>query len=345
MQYIPSDNLDHNSDRNSGPFNEERLNAFLNKTGWTKSATIGQDTSIRRYFRVVKNEKFAILMESVPDDSPHMTRGHTMAGFIRIGEWLRETGLNAPDIYEQDLKQGYMLLEDFGDTSFKRAVASGQESGGLYKLGVDVLERLSHASDLPSLPAYYDSHIHHNHRYIIEWYLPRILGASCDLHSILAEYRNVWEGIEHALPPCPKGFVHCDFHAENLMLLAEGTGLQRCGILDFQGAMMGPVPYDLVNLLEDVRLNVPPDLAHATLSRFDDSFLAWYRVLGTQFHCRVLGQFIKLAVDGGNHSYLRYIPRIENYMRENLKNPVLRPLKKFFDDLKVDFSGANDLNV
>ena len=129
------------------------------------------------------------------------------------------------------------------------------------------------------------------------------------------------------------------------MWLPDESGLKHCGILDFQGAMKGPIPYDLANLLEDARNDVPLELRNRILSRFDEDLQNWYRVLATQFHCRVIGQFIKQAVHDNNPSYLPHIPRLEGYLREGLKHPVLAPLKTFFDDLDVDFSGLGDLNT
>ena len=54
----------------------------------------------------------------------------------------------------------------------------------------------------------------------------------------------------------PQTLVHRDYHSRNLML----TEANNPGILDFQDAVIGPVTYDLVSLLEDARRDVEPDL-------------------------------------------------------------------------------------
>src|SRR5690606_39152237 len=120
------------------------------------------------------------------------------------------------------------------------------------------------------------------------------------------------------------------------------------GILDFQGAMAGPMPYDLANLLEDARVDVPGDLRAAMLARYcadmsvqeEQDFRVWYRVLATQFHCRVAGQFIRLSVRDGKERYRAYIPRVAGYIRAGLRDPVLKPLKDWFDGQGIDFSGT-----
>lgn len=312
--------------------------------GWTKQSPVGQDSSIRRYFRVQKGRQNAILMETVPDGSAHATPGHSLGDFIRIQAWLEEIGLKPPAIYEADLEQGYLLLEDFGDLCFRETMKISGRAKAMYVLAARVLEHLSQTQCPLELPKYYDSHVHKRHRRVLDWYMPAARGVKNE-DGLLEAYKSVWDEIESSLPPCPQGFLHIDFHAENLMWLPDESGLKRCGILDFQGAMHGPKPYDLANLLEDARSDVPADLRMRILKRFDVETRCWYRVLATQFHCRVIGQFIKQACIDGNTSYLPHIPRLENYMRDALQDPLLKPLKQFFDDCGVDFSPLGDFNA
>jgi aminoglycoside/choline kinase family phosphotransferase len=42
--------------------------------------------------------------------------------FVAVAGALRERGLSAPAIYAFDLERGFILLEDLGDTTFKRAL-------------------------------------------------------------------------------------------------------------------------------------------------------------------------------------------------------------------------------
>ncbi len=325
-------------------FDEDHRQMFLNTHGWNIDAPVGRDSSIRRYFRVSKNAQTAILMETVPDGSPHATPGHSLGDFIRIAGWMKDTGLNVPEIYEQDLENGYLLLEDLGDVCFRDAIDAGANAGELYGTAKEVLDMVA-AADCPlELPAYYESHVHRRHRRVVDWFVP-LMRRQHNEESLVETYRAVWEGIEQSLPPCPQGFLHIDFHAQNLMWLPENEGAGRCGILDFQGAMIGPKLYDLTNLLEDARRDVPADVKEELLSALDDGERAWFRVLATQFHCRVIGQFIKQAAVDGNPSYLKHIPRLQDYLANGLKDPVLEPLKQFFDDLNVDFSSAWDLNA
>ena len=230
--------------------------------------------------------------------------------------------------------------------SFKQAVSAGAIPEKLYGLATDVLARLR-GNPRIALPHYYDSHVHKGLIRVIDWYFPAVRGER-NPDGLAGEYLAVWDEIERGLPPCPQGFLHIDYHVENLMWLPDRDGLARCGVLDFQGAMRGPLPYDLANLLEDARQEIPGALRAAMIARYcegmsaeeREAFESWYRVLGTQFHCRVAGQFIRLALKDGKERYLQYLPLVTAYLREGLEHPVLQPLQRWFAGQGVGFEAA-----
>lgn len=187
---------------------------------------------------------------------------------------------------------------------------------------------------------------------MVDWYIPAVTGKVNDA-GLIDDYLSVWAEIENSLPMVPQSFLHIDYHFENLMWLPDRDGLFRCGVLDFQGAMVGPAPYDLANLLEDARVDVPEDLRLTMLDRFcadmsaeeKENFMNWYRVLVTQFHCRVIGQFIKMAKQDGKTRYLDYLPRVAGYLHQGLKHPVLQPLQQWFDEQGIDFAAVPDIDL
>lgn len=312
-------------------FDEESCKAFLTDNGYQIVEAIGSDFSIRRYFRVRKNNQTAILMETVPDDSKHMTRGHKMSDFIEVSVWLREVGLSAPEIYTVDERRGYMLLEDFASTS----LATHGDKKESYHEASNVLKHLAQHSCSLDLTRYQDSHVHQGRTKIIDFYLP---SRGLENDGLVKGYLAAWEEIETKAPPPQIGFIHVDYHAENLMWLNERSTINRIGILDFQGAMIGPVAYDLANLLEDARCDIGDNLRQEILSRFDENTRHWYRILATQFHCRVIGQFIQIAQEKGDETYLKHIPRLERYIEQALQDPILEPLRVFFQQINLDFS-------
>ena len=87
-----------------------------------------------------------------------------------------------------------------------------------------------------------------------EWFLRRHLGHAVDCDE--------WDVIElafrtliNAARAQPQAFMHRDYHSRNLLVVDATTPadamLANPGIIDFQGAMVGPITYDLASLLRD----------------------------------------------------------------------------------------------
>jgi aminoglycoside/choline kinase family phosphotransferase len=122
------------------------------------------------------------------------------------------------------------------------------------------------------------------------------------------------------------------------MWLPQRESHQRVGLLDFQDGVYGDGAYDLVSLLEDARRDVPPALASAMLERYiravgidRQNFLTSYAVLGAQRNCKIIGIFSRLAVRDGKFSYLNFLPRVWRHLENDLKHPLMAPLKQWID--------------
>jgi aminoglycoside/choline kinase family phosphotransferase len=76
-----------------------------------------------------------------------------------------------------------------------------------------------------------------------------------------------------------------------------------------------------------------------------ESFLAWYPVLSAQFHCRVIGQAIRLAIRDQKTRLLSIIPILRRHMIRDLANPQLKPLKDWFLAQGIDFSDTQVIDI
>ncbi len=303
-----------------------------------------RDVSPRQYFRCKKDGRSLILMLYPVASEPNRTE---LINFINIGSWLGRNGVGTPDLVLVDEGGCYALVEDLGGVSFGRALREGnvvQEK--IYEMGTGILKCLSKIEPLSGLPSYEDGAVHEKRRQLMDYYVPYIRGGAVS-EVVVDGFLQVWNEIENGLPPCPQGFVHGDFHLENIMLRDEQGAL-----IDYQDAMIGPQPYDLLNLLEDARADVPEAIQVEMIDWYCDemcttdkeAFLIWYRVLAAQFHGRVLGLFIKLSAEQGRDSYLSHIPRLQLYMKRSLEDPILAPLKIWFEKEGVDFDSIKDLD-
>lgn len=291
------------------------------------------------------------MMESAPDSSPRSTPGHKISDFLRIARALRGSGLHTPEIYAAALDQGFILMEDFGDVSFRAALEAGADPADLYALATDVLRLLRVAAPDLALPEYFTSPIHTGRRRIVDWFIP-VQRRAVNPDGLVEDYLSVWDEICATLPLPATGLIHVDFHVENLMWIPQEQGLARCGLLDFQGAMRGPVAYDPANLLGDMRVDVPEFVHEPVMTRFcagmtrqdAESVRLWASVLSAQFHGRLAGQVIRLALVNGKPRYLDYLPRILRLLRADLSAPLLGPVRRWLDENSVDLSLPGAIN-
>src|SRR3712207_1503488 len=111
---------------------------FLAACGWEGAEILppAGDASFRRYFRVVGQDRSAVLMDAPP---PH----EDPRPFIAVAEWLVSRGLSAPEIIARDLEKGLLLLGDFGNERLRETVDSDPARElELYGVATDVLVHL-----------------------------------------------------------------------------------------------------------------------------------------------------------------------------------------------------------
>lgn len=335
-------------------FDPSLIEPFLQEAGWDGAArqTVGEDWSQRHIIRLLREGSSAILMQSLPDGDPRLTPGHHPGDYVRIANYLKTLGLSVPDIYSAAPEEGLLLVEDLGSENFHDSLTD-QDALELYMAATNVLIHLYQTTDQTGipLPDYYRGHIHTGRRRVIDWYAP-LLRQKKNEDGLAECYLAVWDEIEKKLPPIPRRFLHADYHPHNLVWMPDREGIRKIGLIDFQGAMTGPAPYDLANLLQDARRIVPSDITLACMDRFQQALVpqewdvmsAWYPVLACQFHCRVIGQAIKLAVRDRKTRLLGLVPVLQRHICKDLENPLLAPLARFFDDAGITFDDAPPLD-
>ena len=314
----------------------ELVAAFLAAAGWEKAVRrrLAGDASFRRYDRLEAGPFRAVLMDAPPPQED-------VRPFLAIARLLQRLGFSAPGVLAEDIAAGLLLLEDFGDATYTRLLAQGAAEEALYALAVDLLIALHRGFDpaaAPEVPAYDDQRLLTEAALLVDWYLPAVAGQPTE-PRLRAEYLALWRALLPVARAVPTSLVLRDYHVDNLMLIEGRDGLAACGLLDFQDAVIGPVTYDLVSLLEDARRDVPPGLAAAMRARylagFPDldraAFDASYAVLGAQRNCKIVGIFTRLCVRDGKPVYLAHIPRVWRLIESDLGHPVLAPVKDWLD--------------
>lgn len=277
------------------------------------------DASFRRYFRVIVSGASYVVMDAPPERE-------NAQRYIEIARRLHALGLNVPEILEQDLDRGFLLISDLGQKQYLSEL-SDQTVERLYGDAFEALAVLQAGifTDSTFLAPYDADLLQRELEIFREWYLGRHLGLRMDAAQEAVLDRAFRTLIDSALGQ-PQVWVHRDYHSRNLMV----TAVNNPGILDFQDAVRGPVTYDVVSLLRDCYIAWPPDSVerwareyfslarHAGLPVGDDpgQFLSWFDLMGIQRHLKAAGIFARLLHRDGKPGYLGDIPRTLGYVIE-----------------------------
>jgi hypothetical protein len=312
------------------------------------------DASVRRYARLVGPRRSAIVMDwARQPDGPAIRNGlpysriahlaEDVRPFVAVGTALREMGLSAPEIYAQDLENGFLLLEDLGDSVLGREVETGAaDQETLWRTATDALVAVRAAIPPSDLPVYDRGALGIEVELLADWYWPALHGAPAP-DAARADFLSLWAAVLDRLDREPKGWVLRDYHSPNLLWLPQRKGIARVGVIDFQDAMRGVPAYDLVSLLQDARIDVPPELEAHLIDHYcaavmrtgtgidRDAFAFAYAALGAQRNTKILGIFARLAKRDGKPQYLRHVPRLWRYLERDLAHPELKALKDWYD--------------
>jgi aminoglycoside/choline kinase family phosphotransferase len=330
------------------PARDAVIAAFLRAHGWPPDSRrpLAGDASFRRYDRLIDGDRRAVLMDAPPPRE-------SVQPFMGIARLLAGMGLSAPRVLAADDSDGLLLLEDLGDDTYTRLIARGTDERMLYELAVDAIiamhRRLPDAARA-ALPRFDDARALPQVALLLDWYWPAMFGAPAP-EPVRDAYMSAWREVLPQAARVPESLALFDFHVDNLLWLPERPGVAACGLLDFQDAVLAPITFDLVSLLEDVRRDVPADITAACLARYlaafpeldRDDFAAAYSVIGAQRNCRIAGTFVRLWKRDGKPGYLGFMPRVWRLITGDIAHPALAPLARWFDrHLPPEKRGAPD---
>ncbi len=341
------------------------MQSFIDNSAWRQASWsyLQGDASTRSYIRLQQEGQTALLMNALPqpdgppvkDGKPYSQIAHLaedMTSFVAIVQTLNEEGFALPQIYNHDLDQGLLLIDDLGDEQYFDLITNqGQDICSLYEPAIDVLVKLKQIPPKPmfvndkpyNLPVYDRQALSIETQLTLDWYWPYVKNENCGDEQQGA-FNAIWDDLFQQLEGDNNNWVLRDFHSPNLIRLKEKEGIASVGIIDFQDALKGHAAYDVVSLCQDARLTIPVQTEQHLLNRYLENmkaqdarfdaqeFLTCYAILGAQRACKLLGIFVRLSKRDGKHHYLAHLPRIWDYLERNLPHPALQALSEWFGE-------------
>ena len=277
--------------------------------------SVAGDASFRRYFRLQADGQSRILMDAPPP-------GEDVTPFIDVGWRLRSAGLYAPEIVHTDPQNGYLLLEDLGDSLLRDSLGEDNVRIQFPRL-FEILRNMALKVDASQLPEFGAALLRKEMNLLPDWYLGHHRKAMPPEQFDMQWDKFCNRIIDSALDQ-PQCFVHRDFHSCNLL----EAGGSKIGIIDFQDAVKGPVSYDFISLVWDRYINWPREQIENWMEEFrlllglDIDTAQWRRycdLMGLQRNIKVVGIFARLHYRDGKTGYLEMIPRFYEYVTDTLR--------------------------
>ncbi len=287
----------------------------LFKTSDFEVIPASEDASFRSYYRVLIKDTSYIVMDAPPEHE-------NSALFVEVSNKLGKSGVNVPVIFNKDVKQGFLLITDFGnDLYLDKLNQSTVET--LYNDAIRSLVRIQIDADATGLGLYDEILLREEINLFFDWLLERHLKINLDEKELNALNEITDLLIKNAMEQ-PQVFVHRDYHSRNLMLCDKDNP----GIIDYQDAVLGPISYDLVSLLKDCYIKWKPGQISRWVNQYLDElhtvnpaikinnkqFQKWFDLMGVQRHLKASGIFARLCHRDGKCGFLNDIPRTLSYI-------------------------------
>ena len=267
------------------------------------------DAGLRRYYRLFyKGGETKILMDCSCDVK-------TIEKFLLSSKFFKENSLPVPEIYQSSEK--FILLEDLGEKTLEDVGSKMPKILNLLSLWQKNLKNKS-----ADFLAPHDFNLLREELSRFElWFIPYFLKREFSPEEkklFNQDCLSIIKNIENQ----EKTIIHRDFHSRNLMQRKNGEIV----LIDYQDALNGYITYDLVSITRDCYLD------------HSDNYLTWEEDFrknnypqiapkdwqlncnfsSIQRHLKVLGLFVRLAVQENKSRYLADLPLVFKYTQQEV---------------------------
>ena len=292
---------------------------------------ISGDASFREFYRLKKGNKTSIIVQA------NKEKFKNLITYVIINKILRENKINAPKLISNHYQNNMIEISDLGEKSFYNAIIKKKNKYSYYANLIKIIFKLQKIKIKKKynfkkynikLQKYSLSNLHKESDLFFDWYLKfnsKRLNIGNTKKILKKELNKIYKKLYFK----NNTFVHRDFHASNIMINKKVIGL-----VDNQDAIIGNPLYDVVSLIDDVRIKLPINLKNKLLKFYHlnsklkrEKFLNLkndYDILSVQRNLKILGIFVRLSKRDNKSTYLKYLPHTWSLINRRLKNPIFK---------------------
>ena len=301
---------------------------------------IAGDASSRKFYRIFLNKKSKIIISANKD------KYKNLISYVAINNFLRKNNILAPKLITYNYQRGVILIEDFGNATFNKILLKKKNKINTYKKIIDLLlkiqkikpkKKIKNIGYRPHIIKKYSvNNLLQESNLFFDWYLPLFLKKKKVL-SIKNKSNKLLLKIYKKLNFSNSYFVHRDFHIQNLMKVKN-----KIGVIDSQDALIGHPAYDLVSLVDDVRIKTPNKLKKEIYNYYlkktskiyrkrSKEFFNDFKILSVQRSLKIIGIFSRLFVRDGKKKYTKLIPYTWQILEMRMDSEIFYELRKIFN--------------
>jgi len=301
-----------------------------------KITPIAGDASFRRFYRIVSKNKSAILIYAEKE------KFKNLIVYSTINKFLRSKNILAPKLHKHDFKKGTMIIQDFGDISFYKILLKTKNKFFIYKKLVNFLlkiQKMKVKKKIKSinkgfymLNKYTKKKLLEESNLFFDWYLP-LFYSKKKSRGIKKKTNIILLKLYNKLNLNNKCFVQRDYHSQNLMKVGK-----KVGIIDNQDALLGNHAYDLVSLVDDVRIKTSGELKNKIYNYYVrknkvkyKNFYQDFNILSVQRSLKILGIFSRLFTRDKKNQYLKFLPYTWSLLEMRMKPKIFYDLEKILN--------------
>ena len=305
-----------------------------------KILPIAGDASFRKFYRFILNNNSKIIVSSEKE------KYKNLVAYSAINKFLRKNKILTPKLLAHDYPKGIIVIEDFGDISFHKVLLKQKKKLTTYKKLIDLLlkiqkikpkSRIKNIIDKPHvINKYSNKYLHKESDLFFDWYLPLFLNKKKVL-KVKKKTKKILTLLYNSLNFPNSCFVHRDYHVQNLMKVGK-----KIGVIDSQDALIGNPAYDLVSLIDDVRIRTSKKLKDQIYSYYLKKTSKIYRInskkfsedfntLSVQRSLKIIGIFSRLFKRDKKNNYLKLIPYTWQLLEMRMGSEAFSKLKEILD--------------
>ena len=270
------------------------------------------DASFRKFYRNKNNRSIVVYANK--------DKVKNLLIYDAVNKILNKNKILAPKLINQNYKNNYIEVEDFGDNTLFKVLKHNKTNKELFfRKILKTLSRLQLIKDKQVVNLNrqkykvqkYDNKILLNEAKLFsEWYAARKINKF-KIRKFKKVFENEVKKLLSKLNFKNDTFVHRDFHVSNLMYVKNNIA-----VIDSQDALIGNKAYDLASLVDDVRFETSNKLKNKILNNYFkklkkteiNKFVNDFEILSVLRNLKIIGIFMRLASRDNKKKYVKMIP-------------------------------------